>query len=71
MPYIVLDEAQANVVSQAKGNVEIRDRNGKHLGYLAHGFTDDDIRIARERAVSPSPRFSTAEVLDRLASREQ
>jgi hypothetical protein len=64
--YIVLDEAQARIIAQAKGDVEVRDGNGKHLGYIARGFTDDDIRIARERAESKVTCLSTAEVLDRL-----
>ena len=70
MPYIILDEAQTRVVSQAKGDVEIRDHAGKHLGYVAHGFTDDDIRLARDRAASSGPRLTTAEVLDHLSKLE-
>jgi hypothetical protein len=58
------------VVSQAEGDIEVRDRNGRHLGYIAHGFTDDDIRIARERADSKAPRLSTEDVLHRLTPRE-
>ena len=71
MPYIILDEEQARVVAQAKGEVEIRDHSGKHLGYVAHGFTDDDIQIARERAASSAPRLTTAEVLDHLSKLER
>jgi hypothetical protein len=71
MSYIVLDEAQARVIAQAKGHVEVRDRNGKHLGYVTHGFTNEDIRIARERADSKAPRLSTADALRRLALRDQ
>jgi len=67
MPHITLDEAQARVVAQAKGVVEIRDNAGKHLGSVTHGFTDEDIRLARERAASSAPRFTTAEVLNRLS----
>jgi hypothetical protein len=64
--YIVLNEAQARVIAQGKGDVEVRDGNGKHLGYITQGFTDEDIRIARERAESEGPWLLTAEVLDRL-----
>jgi len=71
MSYIVLDEAQSRVIDQAKDDVEVRDRNGKHLGYIAHGFTVEDVRIARERAESKVPFLSTAEVLKRLAARDQ
>jgi hypothetical protein len=66
--YIVLDETQAKIIAQAKGNVEIRDSSGRHLGYLTHGFTDQDIRIALERAASNAPRYSTVEMLNQLAA---
>ena len=71
MSYIILDEAQARVIAQAKGAVEIREHAGKHLGYVAHGFTDDDIWLAQERAASSAPRFTTAEVLNRLSVLER
>ena len=66
MTYIVLDESQVRILSQSKGEVEVRDPQGKHLGYIAHGFTDADMRLARERATSNAPRLTTAEVLARL-----
>lgn len=71
MSHIILDEAQSRVVAQAKGAVEIRDHAGKHLGYVAHGFTADDIRLARERAASSASRFTTAEVVNRLSILER
>ena len=70
MSYIILDETQARVVAQTKGAVEIRDHAGKHLGHVAHGFTDDDIHLARERAASDAPRFTTAKVVNRLFALE-
>ncbi len=66
----VLDESQAHVIAQAKGDVEVRDRHGKHSGCFVHGFTDEDIRIARERADSKKLRLSPADVLSRLTPRE-
>jgi hypothetical protein len=70
MSYIILDEAQSRVIAQAKGAVEIRDQAGKHVGYVAHGFTDDDIRLARERAASKARRLTTADVLVHLSKLE-
>ena len=55
----------------AKGSVEIRDRGGKHLGYLVHGFTEEDFRIARERAASDEPCYTTEEMLKQLAALER
>ena len=71
MPHIVVDEQQAKVISEATENVEIRDPRGTHLGYVAHGFTDEDIAIARQRIASAEPRYTTQEVLDHLRSLER
>ena len=71
MPHIVVDDQQARVISEATGTVEIRDREGKHLGYVAHGFTDEDIAIAKRRLASDEPRYTTQEVLDHLQSLQQ
>ena len=71
MPHIVVDDEQARIISESAESIEIRDRSGKHLGYVAHGFTDEDIAIAKERMASDEPRFSTQQVLDHLESLEQ
>jgi hypothetical protein len=70
MPHIVIDDQQAEVILEATDSVEIRDRRGKHLGYVAHGFTDEDIAVARQRMASNEPRYTTHEVLDHLRSLE-
>lgn len=59
MPYIILDNQQTTGISESKERTEIRDRNGRHLGYIAHGFTEDDIAIAKERMASDEPRHTT------------
>src|SRR5436305_13720338 len=64
MPHIIIDEQQARLTSEATGDVEIRDSEGRHLGYVAHGFTDEDIAIARQRLTSIHSRYTTREVLD-------
>jgi hypothetical protein len=70
MPHIVVDEQQAKLISEATGNVEIRDPRGRHLGYVAHGFTDEDIAIAKQRLESDHSRYTTREVFDHLRSLE-
>ncbi len=70
MPHIVVDDEQAKLISESRESIEIRDRTGKHLGYVAHGFTDADIAIAKRRMASSEPRYTTAEVLDHLRSLE-
>ena len=71
VPHIVVDDRQAKIIAEATHCVEIRDRNGKHLGYVAHGFTEEDLAVARRRLASDEPRHTTREVLDRLRSLEQ
>lgn len=71
MPHIVVDDEQARVISESAESIEIRDRSGRHLGYVAHGFTDDDIAVAKERMVSDEPRLTTQEVLGHIESLEQ
>lgn len=70
MPHIVVDDQQAKVIFEANESVEIRDHRGKHLGYVAHGFTDEDIAVARQRMVSNEPRYTTHQVLEHLRSLE-
>jgi len=70
MPHIVLDDQQAQIVSEITGYVEIRDRRGRHLGFVAHDFTDAEIQEAKRRAASNEPRYTTAQVLQHLESLE-
>jgi len=65
MSYIVLNEAQSRVITPATGDVQVRNKDGNHLGYITRGFTAEGIRIARERAESNVTCLSTAEVMDR------
>ncbi len=71
MVHIVVDDKQAQIISASAESIEIRDRNGKHLGYVAHGFTGEDIAVAKLRMQSDEPRFSMEQVLDHIQSLEQ
>ena len=70
MQHIVVDDQQAKLISEATEGVEIRDPRGRHLGYVAHGFTEEDIAIAKQRLASDESRYTTQEVLDHLRSLE-
>ena len=70
VPHIVVDDQQAKLISEATESVEIHDPRGRHLGYVAHGFTDEDIAIAKQRLASDEPRYTTQEVLDHLQALE-
>jgi hypothetical protein len=71
MHQIVVDDGMAKLISQAADRIEIRDPRGRLLGYVAqvvHGFTGEDVAIARERLASNEPRYTTRAVLDYLQS---
>lgn len=70
MQHIVVDERQARLITEATDSIEIRDLNGRHLGYVAHGFTAEDISIARRRLASDAARQTTREVLNHLRTLE-
>jgi len=70
MTHIVVSDDQARIIYAAKGNVEIRDALGNRLGYVAHGFDDQDIAIARERLASRQRRYTTKEVMEHIEARE-
>jgi hypothetical protein len=71
MHHIVVDDQQAKLISESTDSVEIRDPQGRHLGYVAHGFTDEDIAVAKERRESDEPRYTTRQVLEHLQSLER
>ncbi len=71
MPYIVVDDQQARIILEAEQGIEIRDRMGRHLGYIAHGFNEEDIAIAKQRMASDEPRYTTGQVLDHIHSLQQ
>jgi hypothetical protein len=70
MIYIVVDDDQARLIAESSQGVEIRDKQGKHLGFVAHGFSNQDIALAKDRIASTQERFTTQEVLDYLQNLE-
>lgn len=70
MPHIVLNDEQTKILESSAGNVELRDRTGRHLGLVVHGFTAEEIEIAKQRSRSSAPCFTTAQVLDHLRALE-
>lgn len=59
MPHIIVDDAQAKIISESSERIEIRDRSGRHLGYVASGFTADDVAIAKRRMASNDLCYTT------------
>ena len=70
MAHIVVNDEQARIISEATEGIEIRDSEGKHLGYVAHGFTDKDVAIGKQRLESDERRYTTKQVMDHLKSLE-
>lgn len=71
MSYITVDDEQARIISEATGQIEVRDQRGKRLGYIAHHFTPDEVAKAERRSGSTGPWYSTREVLEHLHGLEQ
>ena len=70
MSHIVVDQTQAELVAQARGLVQVRDPDGRVVGYITPAPTDEEIARARLRFGSNEPTFTTAQVLDHLRSLE-
>ena len=71
MDRIVLDDQQARVVAGTTRRVELVDLNGKHLGYVTHDFTPEDIAEAKRRLASDERRYTAEQVLEHLRSLEK
>jgi hypothetical protein len=70
MIYIVVNDDQAKLISESPDGIEIRDSSGRHLGYVAHDFTDTDLALAKSRLASSQQRFETKAVIEQLRAME-
>jgi hypothetical protein len=70
MPHIVVDERQAELVAQAHGLVQVRDPDGRVVGYITPAPTEEEIARAKLRFGSNEPTYTTQQVLDHLRSLE-
>ena len=70
MTSIVVTDEQAQIIKSSPKGVEIRSPKGECLGVLTHGFTEEDIELAKKALASNSPRYTTAEVLQHLRTLE-
>ncbi len=71
MPHIIVDDEQARLIVHSDESIEVRDRTGKHLGYVSPGFSSEDIAMATQRKASEEPRHQTQHVIDHLDSLER
>lgn len=72
MPHIVVDPAQAETIVRFGRNVQVRDPNGKIVGFINPAPYDEEIALAKARlAEGPKgPTYTTQEVLAYLRSLE-
>ena len=72
MTQLILDDEQVEAVRQAADRLEVRDRGGNLVAYLAKqsGFSPQEIAEAKRRMNSDGPWRTTQQVLDRLKSLE-
>jgi hypothetical protein len=68
MRHIVVSDEQAKVIAESTEGVEIRDSHGNRLGYVAYGFSNEDIAIAKQRLASEESRYTTQQVIESLHS---
>jgi hypothetical protein len=72
MAQIILNDAQASVVREAGGELEVFDGTGRMIGTLFPQAHDEAAIVAeaKRRLASPGRRYTTAEVLTHLRSLE-
>lgn len=70
MPHIVVDRVEAEMIARAGQTVQIRDPNGKVLGFITPAPPPEELASARARlAEGPQgPTYTTKEVLAHLQS---
>jgi hypothetical protein len=68
MPFIILNDEQARVVTGSKEAVELRDRTGKVLAQVEPPVPEAEIAEAKRRLASGQRRWPSARVRDLLAT---
>ncbi|MBI1902371.1 MAG: hypothetical protein HYS13_14820 [Planctomycetia bacterium] len=69
MHELVVNDAQAQLLTEPGAHVPVRDQRGNYLGYIlvAPKLTEEEIAEFKRRAASNEPRFTTQEALERLS----
>jgi hypothetical protein len=70
MVQIVLTKEQAEKIARANEGVELLDEQGRSLGVLTRGYSAEELKLAKERARSEGPWYTTAQVLEYLQTLE-
>jgi len=68
MVQIVATDELVRLLESAEGIVELIDANGRRLGTLTRPPTEEDVRLAKQRAAGDGPWHTTKEVIAHLKS---
>ncbi len=71
MSEIVVNDAQADLISSVNTSVAVRDRHGKLLGFVTPCLTETDLAEIKRRLASDEPRLTTEQVMDHLRDVQQ
>ena len=71
MYFITLSDEQLNVVTGAHDPIAVHDAQGRLRGYIALVVGDQEIADAKRALASKEARYTTSELLARLAARSQ
>ncbi|HUY35325.1 MAG TPA: hypothetical protein VMV69_21450 [Pirellulales bacterium] len=73
MTHIVVDAAEAALIAQSDGGLQVRDPHGKLIGFVTPAPPEHEVErmMARFDEGPDGPLRSTAEVLERLRALDQ
>lgn len=71
MSRIVVSEEQAALITASNNALQVRDSQGRLIGYVTPALTADELANLKARIAANEPTYTTAEVLEHLRSLEQ
>ena len=71
MSRIVVSEEQAALITASNNALQVRDSQGRLIGYVTPALTADELAKLKARIAANEPTYTTAEVLEHLRSLEQ
>ncbi len=70
MEHITLSDEQLTIVAQSHDPIAVHDQQGKLRGYIAIVIGSEELTEAKRALASTEARFTTAQVLAELSSRD-
>jgi hypothetical protein len=69
MAHLTLTAEQLNLLAQANEPIAVHDDKGVIHGYIALLIAAEELALAKQAMTSTGPRYTTAQVLDKLRAR--